>query len=96
MRRVVLTAEAETQLDAQLGYLVEQGAAKAADQLAQRVEHFLTRTVAAYPATGKAIPRRGLRESWIPGTSLVVWYTYDAATVTVVTVWHTSQDRFRR
>ncbi|MDZ4843518.1 MAG: type II toxin-antitoxin system RelE/ParE family toxin [Hyphomicrobium aestuarii] len=94
MRRVVFTAEAEAQLDAKLAYLAEQGATTAAARLAERVLDFLTLTLADYPATGKTVTRRGLRESWIPGTSLVVWYTFDDKTMTIVTVWHTYQDRF--
>jgi predicted deacetylase len=82
-------------LDGQLDYLVSQRAETAASALNVRVHAYLRDTICLYPATGTFLPRRNLWESWIPGTRLVAWYTFDDRQVVVMTFWHTSQNRSR-
>lgn len=93
MRAVRFTAEADHALAAQVDYLTSLDAAAAALNLLDRVEGFLSRTIAAYPRTGRHIAERDIWETWIPGTRLVVWYVFDDETITVLTVWHSAQDR---
>lgn len=61
--------------------------------LKQRVMVFLRETLAAHPRIGREIQHRCLRESWIPGTHLVVWYRSTADRIEVARFWHTSQSR---
>ena len=93
MRTVRLTPEAERALGDQVDYLVAKDATMAAQALAARVETFLTQTLAAYPRTGSHIIDREVWETWIPNTRLVAWYVFDANALTVLTFWHTAQDR---
>ena len=68
-------------------------ATMAAQAMVARVETFLTQTLATYPRTGRHIAERDLWETWIPNTRLVAWYVFDANELTVLTFWHTAQDR---
>jgi plasmid stabilization system protein ParE len=94
MRDYVFTAEAEDRLEDQVRYLIDQNAHKAAQDLLQRVTVFIERTLCRRPAIGRFLPDRQLYEFWIPGTRLVLWYRYDETTVTIISVWHTAQNRY--
>ena len=72
MRRWVLDRQAEADLQAQLDYLIECGAVNAAAKLSARVKAFLTDFLTVYPATGAFLDNRGLWETRIPRTRLVV------------------------
>ena len=91
--KVTIAPRARRELGTQLGYLVDRGAVARARWLENRLSHYLSTTVAAYPRTGTYLTHRDLWETWIPGTRLVVWYVFDDQAVTVVAVWHTAQDR---
>ena len=93
MRTVQLTPEAERALGDQVDYLIANNAPIAADNLAVRVESFLTKTLATYPRTGRHITERDLWETWIPNTRLVAWYVFTDSELTVLAIWHTAQDR---
>jgi plasmid stabilization system protein ParE len=90
VRRWVLDRQAEADLQAQLDYLLEQGAIDAAERLSARFLHdFLT----LYPGTGIFLDHRGLWETWLPRTRLVVWYRFTDTEVQVARIWHAAQDR---
>jgi plasmid stabilization system protein ParE len=93
MRRWVLDQQAETNLRAQLDYLIERGAVNAAEKLSARVKSFLRDFLTIYPATGAFLGHRDLWETWIPRTRLVLWYRFTETELQVVRVWHTSQVR---
>jgi len=93
MRRWVLDRQAEADLQAQLDYLIERGAVNAAERLSTRIRSFLRDFLAVYPATGAFLDHRGLWETWIPRTRLVLWYRFTDTELQVVRVWHTAQDR---
>lgn len=93
MRVVRFTAEAEQTLASQIDYLVSLDAPAAALNLINRVDAFLSRTLVAFPRTGRHISERDIWETWVPGTRLVAWYVFDDDTLTVLTFWHTAQDR---
>jgi plasmid stabilization system protein ParE len=93
MRTWVLDRQAEAGLQAQLDYLIERGAVGAVEQLSVRVKAFLRDHLSVFPATGLYLDHRGLWETWIPRTRLVVWYPFTDEEVQVARVWHTAQDR---
>jgi plasmid stabilization system protein ParE len=94
MRHYAFTAEAEARLEDQIKYLIEQDARQAAKVLLERVTAFIERTLCARPAIGRYLPDRQVYEFWIPRTRLVLWYRYDDTTVTIISVWHTAQNRY--
>ena len=91
--KLVIAPSAARDLANQLGYLVDQGASDAADRLEQRMTAYLSTTLAAYPRAGIPLHVRGLWETWVPKTRLIVWYRFTADELQIVRVWHTSQDR---
>jgi plasmid stabilization system protein ParE len=93
MRTWFLDRQAEADLQAQLDYLVERGAVRAAERLSARVKSFLSDFLTIHPATGRFLDHRGLWETWIPRTRLVVWYRFTDTELQVARVWHTAQDR---
>lgn len=93
MRRWVLDRQAEADLQVQLDYLVEQGAIEAAERLSARIKSFLRDFLTVYPATGVFLDHRGLWETWVPRTRLVLWYRFSDTEVQIVRVWHTARDR---
>ncbi len=93
MRTYAFSRRAETDLDAQIDYLISRNAHRPAEQLANRTEGFLRDFLAAYPRNGKYIPDRNLWEAWIPGTRLVLWYRFTDTHLDVVRIWHASRDR---
>lgn len=92
--KVVVSAEAAAQIEWQVRYLHKVGATAAAISLQRRVLDFLMNHLTSFPRTGTYLAHKNLWEFWIPGTRLVVWYAVHDETVSVVTVWHTSQNRF--
>jgi plasmid stabilization system protein ParE len=93
MRRWVLDRQAEADLRAQLDYLIEHGAVSAAERLSRRVKSFLRDFLTAYPATGVFLDHRGLWETWILRTKLVLWYRFTDTELQVARIWHSSRDR---
>jgi len=93
MRTWVLDRQAEADLQVQLDYLMEHGAVDAAERLSARIKAFLRDYLAVYPATGIFLDHRGLWETWVPGTRLVVWYRFTDTELQVARIWHTAQDR---
>jgi plasmid stabilization system protein ParE len=93
MRRWVLDRQAEADLQAQLDYLMEHGAIEVAEKLSTRVRSFLRDFLAVYPSTGVFLHHRGLWETWIPRTRLVLWDRFTETELQVARIWHTSQDR---
>ena len=91
--KIVVSARARIDLNRQLDYLIDKGAAGAARRLNSRLVSFIRRTVATFPETGTPLGHRGLRESWVPGTKIVVWYRISDGTLEIARFWHTSQDR---
>jgi len=79
MRRWVLDWQAEADLQAQLDYLIERDAVEAAERLFARIKSFLRDFLTVYPGTGVFLDHRGLRETWIPRTRLVLWYRFTDA-----------------
>ena len=95
MRRWVLDRQAEADLQNQLDYLIERGAVDAAERLSVRIKAFLRDFLTVYPATGVFLDHRGLWETWVPRTRLVLWYRFTDSELQVARVWHTAQDRRR-
>ena len=93
MRTWVLDRQAEADLQAQLDYLIEGGAVDAAGRLSARIKTFLHDFLTVYPATGIFLDHRGLWETWVPRTRLVVWYRFTDTELQVARIWHTAQDR---
>jgi plasmid stabilization system protein ParE len=93
MRTYAFSRRTESELDAQIDYLISRSAFRSAEQLADRTEGFLSDFLAAYPRTGRRIPQRDLWEIWIPGTRLVLWYRFTDTSLDVVRIWHASQKR---
>jgi plasmid stabilization system protein ParE len=93
MRRWVLDRQAEADLRAQLDYLIECGAVEAAERLLERAKSFLRDFLTVYPGTGVFLDHRGLWETWIPRTRLVLWYRFTDTELQIARIWHTSQDR---
>jgi plasmid stabilization system protein ParE len=93
MRRWVLDRQAEADLHAQLDYLIERGAAAAAERLLERVRTFLRDFLTVHPRTGRFLDHRGLWETWIPRTRLVLWYRFTDTELQIARIWHVSQDR---
>jgi len=95
MRGWVLDRQAEADLQNQLDYLIEHGAVDAAERLAARIKAFLRDFLTVYPATGIFLEHRGLWETWLPRTRLVLWYRFTDIELQVARIWHTAQDRRR-
>jgi len=93
MRSWVLDRQAEADLQAQIDYLIEHDAVDAADRLLARVKVFARDYLTVYPATGIFLDHRGLWETWVPRTRLVVWYRFTDTQLQVARIWHTAQDR---
>jgi plasmid stabilization system protein ParE len=93
MRSWVLDRQAEADLQSQLDYLIEHGAVGAAERLSKRVKAFLHDFLTTYPSTGVFLDHRGLWETWIPRTKLVLWYRFTDTELQVARIWHTSRDR---
>ena len=91
--KVVFDPLAERDLDAQLTYLIDHGAASAARQLEQRLAAFIQHTVLTFPRAGTYIAQRNIWETWVPKTKLIVWYRFTTDELQIVRIWHTSQDR---
>ena len=93
MRQVVLSDEASQQLENQINFLLDRNSLQAAKALRKRFGEFLSSTLSMFPGTGHYVASRNLWESWVPKTRMIVWYQFDDATLTVITVWHSAQDR---
>lgn len=91
--KLLLSPRAQRDLAGQIGYLIDVGAAPAARKLERRVSHFLERTLSDHPKFGTPIEHRGLFETWIPGTKLVIWYRFSNDTIEIMRFWNTSQER---
>lgn len=94
MRRLVFTDQAADRFEAQIDDLIDRHANAAARSLRTRVSDYIRYSLLPFPATGKYIQGRDIWEVWSPGTRLVVWYQFDDDIVTLITFWHTSQDRW--
>jgi plasmid stabilization system protein ParE len=93
--KIRYTATARRQIAAQLSYLVDVGAPRAAARLRERIAAFVENVVAAHPRAACSIPERDIREAWIPRTPYVIQYRYNepTQTITILALFHTSQDR---
>ena len=60
MRRVILTDEAASRLEAQIDYLMDHDAPAAARALLRRVDEYIGLTLTSYPASGKVLSSREL------------------------------------
>ena len=93
MRRWVLDRQAEADLQDQINYLIEREAFDAAENLLERVAVFVRDFLAVYPRTGRFLDHRGLWETWIPRTRIVLWYRFTDTEIQIARIWHTSRDR---
>jgi plasmid stabilization system protein ParE len=94
MRGYRFAPSAADALERQIDYLLERHANQAARGLERRVQTFIENTLCPFPETGTFIADRGVYESWIPGTKIVLWYTVTDTDVIIAMVWNTSQGRF--
>jgi plasmid stabilization system protein ParE len=90
--KVVLSPRAARDLDAQLQYLIDQHAVKAAADLEALVSHFLLKTLVSTPRIGLYDAQHNLYETWIPRTKLVIWYRIEHEHIVIARFWHTSQN----
>lgn len=95
MRSHVFAPRAQRDLRSQIDYLNDQCAFDAAERLLTRIEQFVANFLAVHPKTGVYLDHRGLWETWVPHTRLVLWYRFTDTTLEIARVWHTSQDRQR-
>ncbi len=93
--KVLFDREAENELAQQLDYLISQEAAPAARRLEQRLSHYIETTIARYPRSGRFIQHRGLWETWVPRTRIVIWYRFTIDELQIVRIWHAAQNRER-
>jgi plasmid stabilization system protein ParE len=93
--RIVYTTTARRHIASQIGYLVQQRAARPAKRLRARITEFIRGFLARHPKAGRYIGEHDIYESWIPRTPYVVMYRLDAdtRTLTVLALFHSSQDR---
>lgn len=91
--KVVLSQLARYELERQLQFLIDHGAAVAARRLKQRTMSFLRETLARHPRFGVPLEGRGFYETWIPGTRFVIWYRVKGDTIEIARFWHSSQNR---
>lgn len=93
--KVVYTPTARRQIEAQLTYLVDRNATRAAERLRNRITSFVTGFLVRHPRASRFIAERNLFETWIPRTPYVVLYRVDdsADTLTVLALFHSAQDR---
>lgn len=93
--KVVYTPTARRHIAGQIGYLLDQGAARPAKRLRTRITAFVRDFLARHPRTGRPIPEQDCYESSIPRTPYVVIYRIDVAsdTLTVLALFHAAQDR---
>ncbi len=96
MRSYQFSHEAEKALENQIDYLISQHALAAARALERRVRSYLHDTICHFPYAGTYVVERGVYESWIPGTRLIIWYTVTDRDVMVAMIWHASQARFEQ
>ena len=94
--RIVFDPEAERDLDRQLTYSIDHGAAPAVRALHKRSTEFIEGILARHPRTGTYIAHRELWETWVPRTRIVIWYRFSDEELQIVRLWHTSQDRQHR
>ncbi len=94
---VVYTDTARRHIASQIGYLVDQGAAAPARRLRSRINSFVRNFIARHPRASRHITELDIYETWIPRTPYVFMYRLDDAsnTVTILALFHTSQDRSR-
>ena len=92
--RIVYTAEAFNQLESQIEYVRDHRSPAAAERLRLKTEAFLRDHLANFPKASRQIKDRDFREAWIPGTRLVVWYRIGKDALEIISVWHTSQNRY--
>lgn len=93
MRSYRFAAQARQDLFDQIDYLIDQGAADAAARLLVRVESYVRSFLCVYPGAGRVVGHRGLWETWVSRTRLVIWYRFDDDSVEIVRVWHAARDR---
>jgi plasmid stabilization system protein ParE len=91
--KVTLDPQAAAELELQIDYLLQHGAARAARKLAERCDAYFENVLAAHPRTGKEIREKEIWETWIPGTRLIVWYRLAHQEIQIIRVWHAAQDR---
>ena len=65
----------------------------AARRLRERIMSFLKDTLSRFPGIGRPVGHRELREMWIPGTRVVVWFRVSGDCLEIARFWHSAQDR---
>ena len=93
MGRYSFSLEARIAFDDQIDYLISRHALAAATALNARVHAFIRDTLCHHPGIGRHLTERGLWETWIPRTRIVVWYTFTEDELVIIALWHTAQDR---
>jgi plasmid stabilization system protein ParE len=84
---------AEKQLEKYIQYLRNEHANQAADDLIDSFEWFIDTVLVTFPTMGQLTERDDLFETFIPDTRLVIWYVFNSDILTIVDIWHESQDR---
>ena len=92
---VEYTSTARRHIAAQIGFLIDRGAVRAARRLRSRIDNFIQGFVARHPRASRYIPQDEVYETWIPRTPYVLIYKFEPTrdTVTILALFHTSQDR---
>jgi plasmid stabilization system protein ParE len=85
--RITLDSRAAAELTSQ-NYLIEHHALRAAARLEARCDAFFEHFLAHHPRSGKPVAGKGIWETWIPGTRLVVWYRSAGDELQIIRIWH--------
>ena len=93
--KIVITPNAQAQIDNQLAYSVARYGTRAAEKTAARIEHSFNEVIGIYPRTGTFFKKLDLYETVIPRTPFVVIYRIDdeISTVRILGFFHHAQDR---
>lgn len=93
--KVRLSARVEAEIARHFDYGVDHYGQLAAERTFQRLDRFITRTLAEFPRIGTIRSGTGLHETWVPRTPFVLIYRVDetADSLTVLALFHHAQDR---
>lgn len=93
--KIVITPNAQAQIDNQLAYSVARYGTRTAEKTAARIEHSFNEVIGIYPRTGTFLEKLGLYETMIPRTPFVVIYRLEEqiGVVRILGFFHHAQER---
>ena len=93
--RIVYTKTAQRHIASQIGYIIDNGSARAAERMLKRILTYIRHTVAHYPKAARYDPELDIFETWVPRTPYVLLYRVDTQNdqLIVLALFHGAQDR---